>query len=53
MGKTYKRRSVEKKIHDPSRRKPKRGQNLVNDYYQNPNDDFFANSDKNRQKPTK
>jgi len=53
MGKTYKKRGSDKKIHDPSRRKPKRGQNLVNDYYQRPDDDFFANSDNERQKRTK
>ena len=53
MGKTYTKRSKEKKFHDPSRRKPKKGQNLVNDYNQRPDDDFFANSDSERQKRTK
>ena len=53
MGKTYKKRSAESKIHDPSRRKPKKGHNLVNDYYQNPNDDFFAKGSNRREKRDK
>lgn len=51
MGKTYKKRSDGKKLHDPAGgKKPKKSHNLVNDYYQNPNDDFFANSDYRREK---
>ena len=54
MGKTYKKRTGDKKMHDPGRGKKGRKHNLVGDYNRDPNsDDFFASNESDRKKRDK